>query len=338
MLRLRKGIWYADISVGNARSVKSCFTADKKLAHEYHDNLKVGLWRSAKLGEQFSRTWNDAEALWLKEKAHKRSLGDDIEKLAWLRPLLKEMPLADINRQAITKILDKKTQQASPTTANRLLALIRAVMRLAQAHEMVSSIPSFTGLHKQEADDRVVYLNANQAARVRMALPAPIQRLFDFAVATGLRKHNVTHLEWSCVDLPRRCAWVKSTAAKGGKSIAVPLNDLAFKTVSAVEPKGWYTHVFVDAHGKPYAGGKLSKALDNALLTTGVAVEIQREFGVKFRWHDLRHTWASWHVMDGTPLDVLQKLGGWSSYKLVQKYAHFSPEHLAKYANNARTA
>ncbi len=53
-----------------------------------------------------------------------------------------------------------------------------------------------------------------------------------------------------------------------------------------------------------------------------------------FRWHDLRHTWASWHVQNGTPLHVLQELGGWSCYSMVQRYAHMSAEHLAEYADN----
>ena len=51
-----------------------------------------------------------------------------------------------------------------------------------------------------------------------------------------------------------------------------------------------------------------------------------------FRWHDLRHTWASWHVQKGTPLHALQELGGWSDIRMVQKYAHLAPEHLAEYA------
>lgn len=46
------------------------------------------------------------------------------------------------------------------------------------------------------------------------------------------------------------------------------------------------------------------------------------------RWHDLRHTWASWHVQNGTPLHELQQLGGWSNYETVLRYAHLSSEHL----------
>ena len=45
----------------------------------------------------------------------------------------------------------------------------------------------------------------------------------------------------------------------------------------------------------------------------------------------MRHTWASWHVQAGTPLHVLQELGGWESVEMVRRYAHLSTDHLAEY-------
>jgi integrase len=51
-----------------------------------------------------------------------------------------------------------------------------------------------------------------------------------------------------------------------------------------------------------------------------------------FRFHDLRHTWASWHVMSGTTLQELMELGGWKSYEMVLRYAHLAPEHLSNAA------
>ena len=50
-------------------------------------------------------------------------------------------------------------------------------------------------------------------------------------------------------------------------------------------------------------------------------------------WHDLRHTWASWHVQAGTPLPVLQELGGWQVLEMVLKYAHLASDHLAPYVD-----
>jgi integrase len=53
----------------------------------------------------------------------------------------------------------------------------------------------------------------------------------------------------------------------------------------------------------------------------------------EFRWHGLRHTWASWHMQAGTPLHVLQELGSWECLEMVRKYAHFSSQHLAEYVD-----
>ena len=52
-----------------------------------------------------------------------------------------------------------------------------------------------------------------------------------------------------------------------------------------------------------------------------------------FRWHDLRHTWASWLRQNDVPTWVLQELGGWKSETMVRRYAHMSTKHLAPYAD-----
>ena len=60
--------------------------------------------------------------------------------------------------------------------------------------------------------------------------------------------------------------------------------------------------------------------------------------GIKdFRWHDLRHTWASWHVQNGTSLQELQLLGGWSNFEMVLRYAHLSSDHLKAAASRVGT-
>jgi integrase len=78
------------------------------------------------------------------------------------------------------------------------------------------------------------------------------------------------------------------------------------------------THVFT-YHGNSVTQVN-TKAWRQALKRAGIT---------DFRWHDLRHTWTSWHVQTGTPLHVLQELSGWESVEMVRRYAHLSSEHLA---------
>jgi integrase len=53
----------------------------------------------------------------------------------------------------------------------------------------------------------------------------------------------------------------------------------------------------------------------------------------EFRWHDLRHTWATLHRQNGTPTHELQRLGGWKTTAMVERYAHRGPDHLANAAS-----
>lgn len=58
-----------------------------------------------------------------------------------------------------------------------------------------------------------------------------------------------------------------------------------------------------------------------------------RRAGIEdFRFHDLRHTWASWLVQAGVPLSVQQEMGGWENIEMVRRYAHLAPNHLTEHA------
>ena len=137
-----------------------------------------------------------------------------------------------------------------------------------------------------------------------------------------LHQSNVYKLQWSHIDLERKQAWIDAEQSKNGNAIAVPLSTDAM-AVLASEFGKHSTHVFT-YRGKP-VGEVKGKAWRGALVRAGIT---------NFRWHDLRHTWASWHIQNGTPLMVLKELGGWSDFEMVQKYAHLSSSHLAQYVEH----
>jgi integrase len=123
--------------------------------------------------------------------------------------------------------------------------------------------------------------------------------------------------------MQRHVAWIHPDQAKAGKAIGIPLNNEAIEVLKNQIGKH-SIRVFI-FNGQPVKKAG-TRAFKNALSKAGIE---------NFRWHDLRHTWASWHVQNGTPLHVLKELGGWASYEMVQRYAHLAPEHLVKYASNS---
>jgi integrase len=154
-------------------------------------------------------------------------------------------------------------------------------------------------------------------------MPEHLSYMAQFTLATGLRESNVLKLEWQQIDMRRSVAWIHPDQAKAEKAIGVPLNDEAISVLRNQIGKH-HTYVFT------YKGNPVGKAGTAAWRKALKRVDIDN-----FRWHDLRHTWASWHVQNGTPLHILKELGGWSSYDMVQRYAHLAPEHLAEFAKNS---
>jgi integrase len=78
-----------------------------------------------------------------------------------------------------------------------------------------------------------------------------------------------------------------------------------------------------------YKGKPIRWQVSNSGWLTALA-----KAGIKdFRFHDLRHTWASWHRQAGTSCDELKDLGGWKTRSMVDRYAKFATEHLAAAAS-----
>jgi integrase len=272
------------------------------------------------LGEKPQRTWNEAAVRWLKEQSHKATAKEDVSRLRWLDPFLGGERLTAITRASVGRIADAKLAQGcSNATVNRTLALVRAILRkCVNEWEWLDRAPQIRML--REPARRIRFLTREEAERLLVEMPEHLADMAAFSLATGLRAANVTGLQWTQVDLARRLAWIHPDQAKARKAIPVPLNAEAASLISKQVGKH-LTHVF-SYRGKPIVQVS-TKAWYTALKRAGIE---------DFRWHDLRHTWASWHVQGGTPLHVLQELGGWQSAEMVRRYAHLGAEHLAPYA------
>jgi integrase len=316
--------WWVRFSTPDGQQVrKSAKTANRQLAQEFHDTLKASYWRVSQLGEQPRRRWEEAVERWLTEKeGAKASLQEDVGHLRWLHSHLFGRYLDEINRDVLDSVTQARMDDGvTNATVNRMLEVVRAILRRAEREwEWLERAPHVRML--PEPKRRVRWLTSEEAERLIGELPEHLAEMARFTLATGLREANVVGLEWSQVDLERQCAWIHPDQAKARKAIPVPLNADALSVIRRQIGKH-PTRVFT-LNEKPVTKAN-NHAWRKALARTGIK---------DFRWHDLRHTWASWHVQQGTPLHVLQELGGWSDYEMVRRYAHLSAEHLAHYARN----
>lgn len=313
--------WWINLNHNGHRIQQSTGTTDRVKAQELHDRLKASLWEQERLGVKPRHSWKEAVVLYLRETGHKASSACDQAHLRWLDRFLGNLFLDEINRQLIDQIREARLSDGvKPATVNRLLETLRAVLNRAVSEwEWLDKAPRVRML--PEPDRRIRWLTPSEAERLLAELPEHLAAMACFSLETGLRRSNVTGLQWSQVDLDRRQAWVHADQAKGRKPITVPLSAVAVEVLRQQLGKH-ETHVF-SYLGKPVIQAN-TKAWRLALQRAGIE---------NFRWHDLRHTWASWHVQSGTPLHALQELGAWQCVEMVRRYAHLSGEHLAEYVD-----
>lgn len=305
-IQKRGETWYADITIpGRPRFRESLGTSDEEEANRLHDELKVKLRKRKAAG----RTWYEAIALWLQQQER-----SDPER----RVLLAYDP-GDIPLDALTsdhfKIDHHKT-----ATYRRYTNIFKAILNLAVLKGWLDKTPLF--IKRKPGPDRVRWITHDEWDKLFSQLPEHLKWAALFAVSTGLRQSNVLGLEWKRVSLARKVVWFEAGEMKNKFPHGIALSDDAIKALQMV--KGQHDRWCFTYNKNPMA--KIKTAWHKALTRAGIA---------DFTWHDLRHTWASWHVQNGTRLEVLQKLGGWEDYEMVLKYAHLAPEHLAEFVNNS---
>lgn len=303
-------IWYVDIQTGRGRTRRSTGTDDRRQAQEYHDQLAAAAWREDRLGDAPARTWADAVAEWLALKTRGRA------DLSTLRAVRSRLPAATPLRDVTAGRLETALEGLQGASWNRAYSTLRAVLNVAHARGWIAAVPKLKP--RPVEPGRVRWLTADEWTRLHAALPELHADMAAFAVFTGLRQQNVLRLEWSQVDLRRAVAWANAEQVKSRRAVGVPLNAQAMEILNRRAGNGsrWVFPGPSKAGAPIYQPGK---PWAKAMRDTGIE---------NFRWHDLRHTWAAWHVMSGTSLHELKELGGWSSFDLVLVYAHLAPDRL----------
>jgi integrase len=318
----RAGTYYVKLTAPDGTLIRrSTGTSDRKKAEEYHDRLKAELWDLARLKRKPRHSWDEAALRWLKEKAHKKSYRDDVTRIRWFTKHLRGKLLDQVSRDTIDRIVSRQLARRSDRTKDCYVALIRAIFRKAMREwEWLEHIPAFK---TYSAGDkvRVRYLTRDQAKLLLERLPAHQAEVVRFALATGLRQGNILGLRWDQVDMTRRIIMIEHGGTKNGEALGIPLNDLALSVL--VRQQGRHKTSVFTFRGQPLRNAN-NRAWRAALTDCGIK---------DFRWHDLRHTWASWLRQNDVPTWVLQELGGWKSESMVRRYAHMSVKHLAPYAD-----
>lgn len=267
-----------------------------------------------------------------------------------------DKPLLDLNAWLIEGWRKRRLEAGNkPTTVNRNLQRLHAVLSKAVAWKVIDHHP-FTGVKPLKSDQRgrVRYLGADEEARLRQAmielekerrearerfnawkevrgremLPprteeyvGHIRPIVIIAMNTGLRRGELFNLHWRDIDLQMKWLTVVGETSKSGQTRRIPLNEEAHEVLT-----GWYDQAgnpSDDARVFPGQGGERLTDIHKAWGTVVEKAEISN-----FRFHDLRHHFASRLVQSGVALNTVRELLGHADIAMVLRYAHLSPGSL----------
>jgi integrase len=308
--------WWIDVVLPDGRRLRqSAKTEKREDAEALIAKLKADVFRAAHLGLKVRHSWQEAVVRYLAMKSHLRDIEKQRAICRKLDPYLGKLMLHEITGDVIWCVCEGELKRGrKPATVNRCLALVRSVLRIARDEwQWIDMVPKVRLLRGEVERDR--WLTKDEAARLIAVCPSHLAAMVRFALATGCRAREVAGMEWSRVDLKRGTAWLDQT--KNGTPRGVPLNRDAVAVLK--EQVGKHRRFCFTYRGQP-----IRYELTNSAWQTACGKAKLEDL----RFHDLRHTWASWHRQAGTSCDELKDLGGWKTRSMVDRYAKFATENL----------
>ena len=319
------GIWwicYFD-QFGKKRREKA---GTKSVAIKLYRKRKQQVLEGKKLPElfrkpsvNFGQLLDDALAY---SKQNKRSYKTDVPRFATLKEWFGNNPAEELTPKEIENKLAAAAEKEkwAPSTFNHYRSLMSLSYRLGIQNRKVSTNPARSVTHRREDNNRVRFLTTEEEKKLRKVIKQKSSwhlPEFDLAVNTGIRKGSQYGLTWDMVDW--KCRMLNIPRTKNEEPVHVPLNDAAVAALRVVYARG-------DRRGRVFQSAKTGEPLENGRHWFDDAV-IQS--GIKnFRWHDLRHTFASRLRMKGAALEDIADLLGHKSLTMTRRYAHLGPNKL----------
>jgi len=259
----------------------------------------------------------------LPQAKHRKNASEQTRLLNWWKAELGTRPLAAITpgviaekRDDLTKVKNRKGQPLSGATINRRITALSAVMRVAvKEYGWIpkNPVPNVTRLADSKGRER--FLSDTERADLltacRASSCAALEPLVALALATGARKGELLGLQWPDVDLTRRVVRFHDT--KNGESRTVPLAATAVETL-----KAWGKDRLPVGPVFPDLPGTMQKAWEAARVEAKLT---------DFRFHDLRHSAASYLAMSGASLMDIAAILGHKTLAMVKRYSHLSEQH-----------
>lgn len=222
-----------------------------------------------------------------------------------------------ITRAKVNELVDTRANEVKPGTVAKELFTLSKILRLAVDEWGLLNRNAAHGVKAPtQPEGRTKYLTPGELKAALEAAEVWMRAPMAFAACTGCRRGELLNLKWMDVDIDRRLLYLRET--KNGTTRILRLGDAAMQILASLPQDGAGDRVFAGVDGQ-----KLSVYCRRVFHRLGIP---------DASFHTLRHTAASWRVMEGEDLYTVSKILGHKTLRMTQRYAHLSPEYMAKTA------
>jgi len=218
-----------------------------------------------------------------------------------------------ITKRTVAEYIDKRAEVVKPGTVAKEMSVLKHCLRLAVEWGELNQNPAAGARLPQLPQGKTRYLTPGELKAALETAPDWLRAPMAFAACTGMRRGEMLSLRWMDVDLSKRRLYLRET--KNGALRVLPIPEFALTVLRSL-PEGKTSDTV-------FAG------VDPAKLSVYTKRVFERLGILDASFHTLRHTAASWMVMEGVDLYAVGQILGHKTPRMTQRYAHLSPDYMA---------
>jgi len=312
--------WYIDYYLKGRRKRRK-IGPSKKLAEQVLKDVHVKIAKGEYLDiydekkiffERFSQqylTYSKTNKAWSTYQRRDRII------ISHLTSVFKGRYLFEIIPRMIEKYKAARLEKVAPATVNWELGCLKHMYTKAIDWGYLKINPVKAVKLLKEPPGLLRYLMADKVEALVKSCRGYLRSIVITALNTGMRKGEILALRWEDVDLKNRKVTVRN--AKNNETRVIPINQTLYQEPLNLSQKSNSEHVFSNGDGHPF--GDIKKGFLSALKRAGIE---------DFHFHDLRHTFGSYLVMQGVDLKTVQQVMGHKEIQTTMRYSHLSPEYV----------
>lgn len=322
----KRGInWYIDLNA-NGRRLRQAVGPNKKLAEtvlakklvEVAEGRFLDIAKAEKIKfEVFTQEYLEIHA------KSKRSYHSDVDTIKQLGRWFNDRHLHEITPFMVERFRTERAKEVSGATVNRNLACLKCMFNKAIAWGKFAGTNPVKGIKFFKEQPRLRFLEREEIRKLLDSCDGHLRPIVILALHSGMRKGEILNLKWRDIDFRRDIIYLYKT--KSGERREIRMNSEAKDALIKIGKHAGSPYIFCNKEGQPY--GDIKKSFFTACKKSGILKNSE------FRFHDLRHTFASHLVMAGVDLNTVRELLGHKTLDMTLRYAHLSSDHQQRAVN-----